>query len=286
MPPPESLRVALCQISGPPYEAGANRERSIAAAESAFAKAADVVVLPELIVPGYGTDATRMRDGAEAVDGPTVTAWSELAARHDGFVAGGLCERDGERLFNAAVLVGPDGLLLHYRKLHLFGHEKGPFTPGDLGLPVADTPVGRIGLCVCYDLRFVETARILALRGAELILVPTAWVTGFDKVRWDEDGMAPQAHGALLQANLNQVYIACASQAGRFGELEFLGSSILATPRGKLALGPLPGDRDELGMAAIDVAEARRAQERAELISPRRDRRTDVYGITIDGGVL
>jgi predicted amidohydrolase len=245
-----------------------------------------VVVLPELIVPGYGTDGDRMAAQAEPLDGPTVNAWVELAARHDGLVAGGFCERDGDRIFNTAVLVGGDGVLLHYRKLHLFGHEKGAFTPGDLGLPVAETAAGRIGLCVCYDLRFVETARILALRGADLILVPTAWVTGFDKRRWDEDGMAPQAHGALLQANLNQVFIACASQAGRFGELEFLGSSILATPRGELALGPLPGDRDELALASIDGGEARRAQERAELVSPRRDRRTDVYGITIDGAAL
>jgi predicted amidohydrolase len=286
MSAPDSQRVALCQVSGPPYEAAANRDRSVAAAERAFADAADIVVLPELIVPGYGTDAARMADHAEALDGPTVTAWTELAARHDGLVAGGFCERDGERIFNTAVLVGGDGVLLHYRKLHLFGHEKGTFTPGDLGLPVADTAAGRIGLCVCYDLRFVETTRILALRGADLILVPTAWVTGFDDRRWDDDGMAPQARGALLQANLSQAYIACASQAGVFGELELLGSSILATPRGELALGPLPGDCDQVATAAIDVGEARRAQERAELVSPRRDRRTDVYGITIDGAVL
>jgi predicted amidohydrolase len=286
MQPPDSLRLALCQVSGPPHDAEANRDRTVEVAERAFADAADVVVLPELIVPGYGTDGARMREQAESIDGPTVTAWRELAARHDGLVAGGFCERDGDRIFNTAVLVDGNGVVLHYRKLHLFGHEKGAFAPGDLGLPVAETRAGRIGLCVCYDLRFVETARILALRGADLILVPTAWVTGFDNRHWDEDGMAPQARGALLQANLNQVYIACASQAGVFGELVFLGSSILATPRGELALGPLPGDSDELALATIDVGEARRAQERAELVSPRRDRRTDVYGITIDGGVL
>ena len=112
------------------------------------------------------------------------------------------------------MVVGPDGVELHYRKLHLFDTEKQAFAPGDLGLPVVELGFGVVGLCVCYDLRFVETARALALQGAELILVPTAWLTGFDQVRWRDDGLAPQAQGAVLQANLNQSFIACASQAG------------------------------------------------------------------------
>jgi N-carbamoylputrescine amidase len=283
---PDAPVLAVCQLRGFPDQAERNRERSFEAAERAFALGARVLVLPELIVPGYGVDVDMMSAAAEPFDGPTVSGWAEIAARHRGYVAGGFCERDGDRIFNTAVLAGPDGVLLHYRKLHLFGHEKGAFSPGDLGLPVAETELGTIGLCVCYDLRFVETVRILALRGAELILVPTAWVTGFDQLRWDDAGMAPQAHGAVLQANLNQVFIACASQAGRSAELEFLGSSLLATPRGEIAIGPLSGEREEIGVASVDMSDARRAQERGELISPRRDRRDDVYGIAIDGGIL
>jgi predicted amidohydrolase len=258
--------LALCQIGGAPYDVEANRERSFEVAEEAFARGAKIAVLPELIVPGYGSDATRIGPLAEPLDGPTLEGWTAV--------------------YNSAVLVGPGGLLLHYRKLHLFGREKEAFTPGDLGLPVADTPLGRIGLCVCYDLRFVETVRILALRGAELILVPTAWVTGFDQQKWDDSGLAPQAHGALVQANLNQVFVACASQAGAFGDTEFLGSSIVASPRGKLLAGPLGGDRDEMALVDVDLGEARLAQQRGELISPRADRRTDVYAVTVDGESL
>jgi predicted amidohydrolase len=276
----------LAQITGEPYAAESNRELSVGAARDAFARGADLVVLPELIVSGYGADAARLGEIAESLDGPSVAAWSKLADEHDGWIAAGLCERDGDRLFNSAVVVGADGVVLHYRKLHLFMDEKSGFEPGDLGLPLADLPFGRIGLCVCYDLRFVETARILALEGAELICVPTAWTAGFDQQRWDERGMAPQAHGAVLQANLNQVFIACASQAGHQGDLELLGSSLLAGPRGELLAGRLSGTERELALTEIDLDEAARAQTRHPLITPRADRRTDVYGLSIAGRVI
>jgi predicted amidohydrolase len=280
------VSLGLCQVSGAPYDAEDNRARSFEAAEQAFARGATVVLLPELIVPGYGSDPERMRELAEPLDGPTVAGWQQLAARHGGAVAGGFCERDGNAIFNAAVVVDPNGVVLHYRKLHLFGAEKHAFTPGDRGLPPADTPAGRVGVCVCYDLRFVETVRILALRGAELILVPTAWVAGFDREHRSGDGVASQAHGALVQANLSQVFIACASQAGTFGETTFLGSSLVADPLGQPVCGPLPADRDEIEVVRIDLRAARRAQDRGGLLTPRADRRTDVYALAIEDDLL
>lgn len=149
-----------------------------------------------------------------------------------------------------------------------------------------DSPLGRIGVCVCYDLRFVETVRILALRGAQLVLVPTAWVGGFDTEPSDENGVARQAHAAAVQANLSQVFIACASQAGTFGETIFLGSSVVVDPTGSIVAGPLPGDRDETAIARIDLRDADRAQDRSDLIRPRADRRTDVYRVAVDGELL
>ena len=275
------LAVALAQITGRPYAAAENRALSVARAREAFERGAQLVILPELIVQGYAADRERLEEVAESLDGPSVHAWRDLAAEAGGFVAGGFCERDDGRLFNTALIVGPGGVALHYRKLHPFRTEKHAFEPGDLGLPVAELPFGTVGLCVCYDLRFVETVRILALSGAELICVPTAWVTGFDKQRWDERGLAPQAHGALLQANLSQVFIACASQAGSTAEFEFLGSSILADPFGKLAAGPLSGTEEALEVATIDLAAAEEAQRRDPLIRPREDRRTDVYDLSL-----
>jgi N-carbamoylputrescine amidase len=276
------LSIGIAQITAR-GDHESSRELTLEAAGTLFERGAQLVVLPELIVPGYRLDAEFQRDGSEPLDGPTIRAWQELAAGAGGYVAGGFCERDGERLYNAAVLVGAAGVLLHYRKLHTFSREREMFAPGDRGLPVARLPFGVVGLCICYDLRFVETARILALAGAELICVPTAWVAGFDQQRWDREGFSPQARGAQVQANLDQVYIACASQAGDAWGQQFLGSSIICDPYGGNPLGPLPGDRDELALATIDLDAVGQAQTRGDLINPRADRRSDVYELTVKG---
>ena len=112
-----------------------------------------------------------------------------------------------------------------------------------------------------------------------MVLVPTAWVMGFDRSAWDEQGYCPQARGAALQANLNQTYIACASQAGAAGNVRFLGSSLLADPFGRTLTGPLSGTDDVVALAQIDLEDVVRAQARSALITPRADRRTDVYGV-------
>jgi N-carbamoylputrescine amidase len=280
------VAIGLAQVTGDPYAPESNLRLTVAAAEELFDRGAKLVVLPELVVPGYAADREALLPIAEPLDGPAVSAWTALARRRDGWVVGGLCERDGDSLYNSAVLVGPGGVALHYRKLHLFREEKHAFEPGDLGLPVADLPFGKVGVCVCYDLRFVETMRILALEGAEIVCVPTAWISGFDAEKWDSAGLAPQANGAILQANLNQVFVACSSQAGTRGGWEMLGSSVLVDPRGKLALGPLPGEEDELAIAEVDLDEVIAAQSRDELITPRLDRRTDVYGLSVGDRVL
>lgn len=281
-----TVTIGVAQITGRPYEPESNRELSLGAAEDLFSRGANVVVLPELIVSGYGVGRERLRSVAEPVDGPTVSAWREIAARADGVIVGGFCEAAGGSLFNAAVAVGADGVLLHYRKLHLFATEKGCFTPGDLGLPTVETEFGTIAACVCYDLRFVETARALSLQGAELICVPTAWLPGFDQERWDEHGYCPQARNVLVQSNLDQVYIACASQAGEVWEQGFLGSSIVCDPYGQVLVGPLPPDHDELAVATVDLEQVSRAHNRGLLIDPLADRRSDVYGLAVEGSVL
>ncbi|MEA2249538.1 MAG: hypothetical protein QOH46_4067 [Solirubrobacteraceae bacterium] len=280
------VTIGLAQVTGAAYAAQENRALSVRAARELFGRGADLVVLPELIVSGYALDRDALAELAEPLDGPTTAAWTEVAAETGGHLAGGFCERDGDALFNTAVVVGPEGVLLHYRKLQLFREEKHAFTPGDLGLPVVVTPLGTLGVCLCYDLRFPEIARILALKGAELICVPTAWVAGFDRMRWDADGFATQARNALLQANLNQAFIACASQAGARHGFEFLGSSLLCDPYGRPLLGPLPGDADELACATVDLEEAARALQREPLVDPRSDRRTDVYALAVDGELL
>jgi N-carbamoylputrescine amidase len=286
IPDRKPLMLWLGQITGRPLDSRASREHTLHVAEGAFAAGARVILLPELIVPGYVLDRDAQRGCAETIAGPSVRAWQALCVARGGYIAAGFTEFADGKLFNSAVLVGPDGVLLHYRKLHLFDEEKAIFSPGDRGLPVATTPIGRLGLCVCYDLRFVEVARALALRGAECILVPTAWVAGFDRNAWDGEGYCSQARGAALQANLNQVFIACASQVGETGLLRFLGSSLVADPYGSTIAGPFSGTTQQGALVALDLDDSVRAQRRSERITPRADRRRDVYGLWFEGELL
>ncbi|WP_315927613.1 nitrilase-related carbon-nitrogen hydrolase [Mesorhizobium sp. SP-1A] len=276
-----STLVAAAQFTAEPGRCDENRTRTLRLVEEAAGRGANLVVLPELAVSGYTLRGEILFAAAEPLDGPTLRAWTDAAQKHSLLIAGGFCEVEGDRLFNSAVLVGPQGMLLHYRKLHLFDREKLVFARGDKGLEVVDTSIGRIGMCVCYDLRFVEVMRALALAGADIVAVPTAWVGGFDKVPRDGDGLIGQARGAIVQANLNQTYVVCASQGGSADEINFLGSSLICDPYGALLAGPASDDIEETIIAPIDIANVQKAQLRSDLIRPRADRRTDVYGLKL-----
>ncbi|WP_049569411.1 carbon-nitrogen family hydrolase [Streptomyces sp. SBT349] len=175
------MRIALVQVASPPQESPADR-RARVGGMVARARGADLVVLPELWAAGYfAFDAYAER--AEALeDGPTVTAGRAWARELGAYLhLGSLVERDAHgRLFNTAVLIGPDGTIRHtYRKIHVFGYasrEAELLTPGT-ELPVLDADEGMAGLAAttCYDLRFPELWRSLVDRGATTVVVPAAW---------------------------------------------------------------------------------------------------------------
>jgi predicted amidohydrolase len=190
-------------------------------------------------------------------------------------VVAGFPELVGDRLYNAAAVFGADGRLrAAYRKLHLFAGERDVFAPGDAGLPVVDVGGLRLGVLICYDLRFPETVRIQAVQGAELIAVPTAWVGGFDAAA---EGDIGQVRTARVMANLNATPIACASQVGRAGPFEFLGSSVLLDPFG-VEVGAV-ASRIEESVTVLDLPRDRiaLARDRGPGMSPLAQRRTDVY---------
>ena len=277
-PATRPLRLAVAQLDLPAGELAGNRERTLAAIDEAARAGARLVVLPELASSGYRlATAEAVAEAAEELPGPTTEAWAAVARSRDVVVVGGVCERDGDRFYNSVAVVGPGGLLGRYRKLLLFDEEQHLFTPGDAGLPVFDLPFGRMGVLVCYDLRFVESLRILALRGASIVAVPTAWVAGFDAA--PAPGVQiEQVRAAVVQANLDQVFVAAASRSGRDGDLRYLGSSCVVDPFGRFVLEPLERDERRVAIVDVDLAEADRATVRGPRIQPRRDRRTDVYG--------
>lgn len=273
-----TLRVGLAQLALAPLDVESNVARTVDAVEKAASDGARVVVLPELASSGYVLDEPLLRPLAEPVrrPGPALTAWSDVAARTGTIVVAGFPEVEDGRLYNAAAVFGPDGRLLEvYRKLHLFAGEQDVFTPGDHGLPIVEVEGLRLGVLVCYDLRFPEAVRIHALRDVDLIVVPTAWVGGFD---------APDAHSdigqvrtARVQANLNSMPIACASQVGQAGPFEFLGSSVLLDAFGSDIAPPASRTDESVSVLDLDRAQLDRARNRGAGISPIAQRRTDVY---------
>ncbi|OGD79070.1 MAG: hypothetical protein A2Y64_06710, partial [Candidatus Coatesbacteria bacterium RBG_13_66_14] len=163
------LTVAYLQFEPRPGAPELNRRRMV---ELLTPHRADLVVLPELAVSGYCLEAAAMRAAAEPVDGPTARVFRDLARRTGAHYVVGLPELDGGRLYNSAILVGTDGLEARYRKLHLFGFEPGIFTPGDGEPEPVELGGTKIGLMICFDWIYPETARILALRGATVLCHP------------------------------------------------------------------------------------------------------------------
>jgi predicted amidohydrolase len=274
------VRVAVVQfeprvgVENLTANAAAAKERSIEAADHG----ADLIVLPELATTGY---VFRTRNEAfahsEAVpDGPSVELFARIADERDLYVVGCVVERDGERLYDTAVLVGPDGYIGRYRKTHLWNTEKLWFTPGDEGFTVFDTRIGRIGLLVCWDIWFPETARIVSQLGADIICIPTGWVWTPPPL-YDASGVCMAAHLTMTTAHVNNVFIATADRIGRERGAGFMGNSLIAGTNGwpidRIA-GP---DEETIIYADIDLTAARTAPIWNQLNDLHRDRRTDLY---------
>ncbi len=233
-------------------------------------EAADLWVLPELFATGYQfLSPDESRELAELVpSGKTTQALIAYAARNDCFIVAGLPELDGETAYNSAVLVGPDGFLARYRKIHLFYEEKINFTPGDLPFPVIDIGIAKIGMMVCFDHLFPESARSLALQGADIIAHPANLVL---------PDLAQRTMS--IRALENGVYTATANRVGteaRTNEpLTYTGQSQVIAPNGE-ALVRLSQDKVEVAVVKIDVTKAR---DKAITVHNDKlgDRRPDLY---------
>lgn len=272
------MRVAVVQMAAPWGSVEEMRARTVRLLEAAADAGAALAVLPEVCTASYDfTARSDLTAAAEPLDGPTVRAWTAVAARTGLYVAGGLPERDGPRLYNTAVLLGPDGVIGRYRKAHLFHYERGLFEPGDLGFPVWDTPVGRLGMLVCYDLRFAEAVRVVFLRGAQVLCVPTTWTDRGKPEPWDARGWCGANYLAAGHAYANRLWVACADRAGRDGGVTTLGCSAIFAPSGYAAAGPASPDREEILYADVDVRrpDGARATGEMDLV---RDRRPELYG--------
>lgn len=228
----------------------------------------DLLVFPESLMSRYEKEAEAFCREAEPVDGAFSSAVCALAARYELWIVYTLNEKNpsGGRPFNTAVIVDSAGERRGvYRKVHLFDtdftRESDRMSAGDALFDPIETPFGKIGLAICYDLRFPELARAAALKGCDIMIYPAAWVDGPTK--------AEQWHTLLAaRAIENEMFVVGVSRA----DAGYIGQSSVANPYGVLVANA--GPDEELVTCTIDVSLRARVHERMPVFQ---HRRADVY---------
>jgi 5-aminopentanamidase len=268
------VRVACCQAAVAVGDPDANRAALGRLLREAARGGAQIAVLPELAASGYAfADRDEAWSLSEPLDGPTVTAWQEVAAEHGMVVVGGLCERADGELHNSAVLVDGGGVRAVYRKAHLWDAESLVFAPGSAPPPVVDTAVGRVAMVVCYDLEFPEWIRLPALAGAELLCAPVNWPAGPAPA----GERAAEVVRVQADAAVNRMFVAACDRVGAERGVDWVGGSVIVDPDGWPLAGPLASPA-----TGCIVADCRLADAREKRISPRNDvhadRRPELYG--------
>lgn len=233
-------------------------------------KAAELFVLPELFSTGYRfKDMEQARQYAELVPGGQTTSFLiSLAKKINTHFIAGLVEISDDRIYNSSVIVGPEGFIGRYRKIHLFDTEKTCFHTGTEAPPVFDLNGAKVGVMICFDWRFPETARSLALKGAEIIAHPSNLVL-------------PHCPQAMITRCLeNRVYAITADRVGDESRipnesLHFIGQSQVVDPDGNILVRASETD-EEVQIVDIDLDKARDKylNSKNEIF---KDRRSDLY---------
>jgi (R)-amidase len=217
------MKVELAQLTGRDNATAHNLEQALAAIEACAADTA-LIVFPETHLMGFPCAETVARV-AEPVDGPAVRAIQAAAKARNLSVAIGLAENDGGRFYNTTLLITPEGIALKYRKTHLWASDRGVFSPGDRYVTCLWQGL-RVGLLVCYDIEFPESARALGQLGADLILVTNG----------NMDPYGPTHRTAIMaRAQENQAFALMVNRVGEGdGGLVFAGGSALVAPSGRM----------------------------------------------------
>jgi N-carbamoylputrescine amidase len=274
------------------WDIPANIAKAKQMVRAAAAQGANIVLLPELFAtPYFCQDQTSDHFGlAEPFEGNALIAeFAALAKELSVALPLSFFERAHNAHYNALAMIEPDGRVAgRYRKSHIPDgpgyQEKFYFNPGDTGFPVWPTPYGQVGAAVCWDQWFPEAARIMALRGAEILFYPTAIgsepppappVDSRDHWRRVMQGHAAANYMPLVASNR------IGFEKARTSEITFYGSSFIAGPTGEI-LAELPRDREGVIAVAFDLEDIRKRRAAWGLF---RDRRPDLYGplLTADG---
>lgn len=249
MSQPKLFRVAGVQMEPRLGRVSENLERIQNGLEAAAAEGAALAVFPECAISGYGFGSREeAMEHAVPLDGPQLEKLATLTERTGCACITGLLEREGSRLFNACVLLGEGRVLGCYRKVHL------PYLGVDMFVDKGDRPFAvhehrglRIGMHICYDGSFPETARALTLLGADLIVLPTNWPTHSE---------CAAEHMIPTRAMENTVYFMAVNRVGVESGFRFIGSSSIADPSGAI-VARAGGDAEETLFAEIDPVRSR-----------------------------
>ncbi len=268
------INVAAIQMEPRVGDKAGNVKRQLALIAEAAAQGVRLMVLPELGNTGYIFNTRdEVAELAEQVPGgATCAAWIKACREHKVYLCAGITEREADKFYNCAALIGPKGYIGKYRKIHLWDEEKLFFEPGDLGIPVFHLPFGRVGVMICYDGWHPEVARILALQGADIICDPTCWVL-VPGIVTAENPISAYVH--MASAHVNGIFMICADRCGIERGCTFLGNSCVVGPAGFVA-GPASFEKPEIVAAEINLVQAR-YKHWTDLADPFADRRTDLY---------
>ncbi|MBN1179168.1 MAG: carbon-nitrogen family hydrolase [Anaerolineae bacterium] len=261
------VTIALAQMDVRPGEAEHNLARARAFAAQARDAGADVLLLPELWYNGY--DLERAAQQAAPLGDGGFAHMAAMARDSGLYVGGSTLERHAGGVSNTAVLYSPAGELLGaYRKIHLFRLMQEPeyLYPGDRAV-LCPTPWGPVGLGICYDLRFPELFRAMALAGAILFLVPAQWPAR----RIDAWQLLARA-----RAVENELYVATCNRVGVEGDVVFPGYSALIDPWGNVLAGE--SGQEGLLVGEIDLREVRKARR---YLTVYEDRRPEAYRVEV-----
>ena len=258
----EKVKVSIIQMDIALGNPKKNREKAIGFIEEACRRGSNFVVLPELWTTGYSLK--NIRELAEPLNGETMNMLLKICSKRKTYVIGSIAELRSEKIFNTATIVGPEGLVGSYSKAHLFRLIDEPvhFTPGG-SCHVFQTIFGKVGMIICYDLRFPELARKLALDGARILFVPAEWPSprGF--------------HWRLLlkaRAIENQMFVVASNCVGSDGKNTYFGHSVVLDPLGGAVVEG--GDAEMILTCEIDM---NLIDKTRSFIPCFEDRRPDLY---------
>ncbi|MGE5195538.1 MAG: carbon-nitrogen hydrolase family protein [Deltaproteobacteria bacterium] len=271
------MKIAGVQMDVALTDIEQNLARMIDRLRETTACGARLTVFPECALCGYCfSSLEEARPYAQTIPGPATERMRAVCAELGCYAIFGLLERDGAKIYNAAALVGPTGVIGNYRKVHLPYLGIDMFTSyGDRPFAVHNAGELKVGMNICYDASFPEASRALAILGADLIALPTNWPPGAE---------CTAANVINARANENAVYFIAVNRVGNERGFDFIGRSKIADPSGQ-TLAESQGIGEEILYAEIDPAKARRKHiirvAGKHEIDRFADRRPEMYGLLV-----